>query len=114
MFQPEAYDIFSLCDQATLIPKIAAEDTTLTVGTVDGGLTTFPVPSGTPIDIHIAGLHNNRTLSGSASRVQVLRNPCSTVLGATSQIHARAIPWRLAEGRVSSIQSRYISLAAAL
>ena len=34
--------------------------------------------------------------------------PCSAVLGTTSHIYARAIPWRLAEGCVSSIQSRYI------
>ncbi|KAI9509274.1 614/534 cytochrome P450 [Russula earlei] len=33
------------------IPKRAAEDTTLT--------TTFPVPSGTQINIHVAGLHYN-------------------------------------------------------
>jgi len=42
-----------------LIPKIAAEDTTLIVGNVDGGVTTFPVPSGTQIDIHVTGLHYN-------------------------------------------------------
>jgi hypothetical protein len=101
VLRPEAND--TLCDQVPLIPKIAAEDTTLTVGNVDGGMTTFPVPSGVQIDIHVAGLHYNRTLSGFVSWGQVLRKPCSAVLGATSQIHARAIPWRLAEGCVSSI-----------
>ncbi|KAN0103584.1 cytochrome P450 monooxygenase [Russula decolorans] len=34
-------------------------DTTFTVGNVDGGMTTFPVPSGTQIDIHVPGLHYN-------------------------------------------------------
>ena len=38
---------------------------------------------------------------------QVLTRRRSTVLGGASQVHARAIPWRLAEGRVSPIQSRY-------
>ncbi|KAN0113945.1 cytochrome P450, partial [Russula decolorans] len=41
------------------IPKIATKDTTLTVNNVDGGKTTFPVPSGTGIDLHVAGLHYN-------------------------------------------------------
>jgi hypothetical protein len=59
--------IHSLCDQVSLIPKIAAEDTTLTVGNVDGGMTAFPVPSGTQIDIHVPGLHFNRTLSSFVS-----------------------------------------------
>ena len=34
--------------------------------------------------------------------------PCSAVLEGASQVHARTFPWRLAEGRVSSIQSRYV------
>ena len=50
-------------DQVPSIPKIAAQDTTLTVSNADGGKTTFPVPSGTMVDIHVPGLHNNRTLS---------------------------------------------------
>jgi hypothetical protein len=32
----------------------------------------------------------------------------STVLEGASQVHAGAVPWRLAEGCVSSIQSRYV------
>ena len=47
-------------DQGTNIPKIATQDTTLTVNNVDGGKTTFPVPSGTEIGLHVAGLHYNR------------------------------------------------------
>jgi len=47
-------------DQVETIPKIATQDTTLTVNNVDGGKTTFPVASGTSIDLHIAGLHYNR------------------------------------------------------
>ena len=50
-------------DQVPDIPKTVAQDTTLTVNNADGGKTTFPVPSGTDIDIHVAGLHYNRTLS---------------------------------------------------
>ena len=49
-------------DQVTLIPKVAAEDTTLTVSNAVGGSTTFPVPSGTEIELDVAGLHYNRTL----------------------------------------------------
>jgi len=41
------------------IPKIVAEDTTLTVSNDDGGKTTFPVPSGTGITLHVPGLHYN-------------------------------------------------------
>ena len=48
-------------DQVVSIPKIAAHDTTLTVSTVDGGKTTFPVPSGTEVVVDISGLHYNRT-----------------------------------------------------
>jgi len=32
----------------------------------------------------------------------------STILGGATQVHARAVPWGLAERRVSAIQSRYI------
>jgi len=42
-----------------VIPKVAAQDTSLTVSSVDGRETTFPVPSGTMIDIHVPGLHYN-------------------------------------------------------
>ncbi|KAH9962832.1 cytochrome P450 [Russula dissimulans] len=45
--------------KAPLIPKIAAEDMTLTVSNAKGGKTTFPVPSGTQVDLHVAGLHHN-------------------------------------------------------
>ena len=50
-------------DQVPFIPKVAAQDTSLTVSNVDGRKTTFPVPSGAEVDIHVAGLHYNRTLS---------------------------------------------------
>ena len=51
-------------DQAAIIPKVATQDTILAVNNVDGGKTSFPVPSGTQIDIHVFGLHYNRTLNG--------------------------------------------------
>ena len=53
--------IIQFRDQVMHIPKIAAKDTTLTVNNVDGGKTTFPVPSGTAVELHVAGLHHNRT-----------------------------------------------------
>jgi len=45
--------------QMPVVPKIAAKDTTLTVNNADGGRTTFPVPAGTDIGLHVAGLHYN-------------------------------------------------------
>ena len=71
-------------DQVTAIPKIASQDTTLTVSNVDGGKTTFPVPSGTEINIHVPALHYNRTLGGFVSRGQVLMKSRSTVLEGAS------------------------------
>jgi hypothetical protein len=95
-------------DQVTIIPKVAAQDTTLTVKNADGGMTTFPVPSGTEIDLHVPGLHYNRTLDDSILCGHVFMEFHSAVLEGTTQVHARAVPWRLAEGRIYSIQSRYI------
>jgi cytochrome P450 len=46
-------------DQVANIPKVATEDTTLTVNNVDGGKTTFPVPSGTEIYLQVPGVHYN-------------------------------------------------------
>jgi hypothetical protein len=51
--------------QAPYVPKVAAEDTTLTVSNADGGKTTFPVLSGTEVKLHVPGIHYNRTLSDS-------------------------------------------------
>ena len=53
--------------QVVIIPKVAAQDTTLTVSNADGGKTTIPVPSGTGVELHVPGLHYNRTLSGFVS-----------------------------------------------
>ncbi len=58
--------------QAPYVPKIAAEDTTLTVSNADGGKTTFPVLSGTEIKIHVPGMHYNRMLNNTVSRGEVL------------------------------------------
>jgi len=49
-------------DQVPGIPKVAAQDTTLTVINVNGGKTTFPVSAGTQVELHVPGLHYNRTL----------------------------------------------------
>jgi hypothetical protein len=49
-------------DQVPSVPKVATQDTTLTVSNANGGKTTFPVRSGTQVEFHIAGLHYNRTL----------------------------------------------------
>ena len=59
-------------DQVAMIPKVAAQDTTLTVGNAGGGRTTIPVPSGTEINIHVPGIHYNRAMSSCLSWRQVL------------------------------------------
>ena len=79
--------------KATNIPKVATEDTTLTVTNVDGGKTTFPVVSGTEINLHVPGLHYNRTLSGIVSHRLILMKFRSAVLEESPQVHAREIPW---------------------
>jgi hypothetical protein len=95
-------------DQAAVIPKVAAQDTTLTVSNVNGGKTTFPVPSGTQVELHVPGLHYNRTLVALCHGGQVLMKFDSTILEGATQVHARTLPWRLAERCIYSIQSRYI------
>ena len=95
-------------DQAANIPKVATEDTTLTVNNADGGKTTFPVPSGTEVYLQVPAVHYNRMLSGFVLWRHVLMLPCSAVLEGAPQVHAREVPWRLAEGCLYSIQPRYI------
>lgn len=95
-------------DQAAVIPKIAAQDTILAVNNVDGGKTSFPVPSGMQIDIHVPGLHYNRTLNGFVRCELLLMEFRSAVLERATQVQAGTIPWGLAERRVSAIQSRYM------
>jgi hypothetical protein len=95
-------------DQVATVPKIATQDTTLTVNNIGGGKTTFPVPSGTEIYLQVPGLHFNRRLSGLVPRGQVFMKFRSAVLEGASQVHARTVPWGLAEGCLYSIQSRYI------
>ncbi|KAH9998677.1 cytochrome P450 [Russula vinacea] len=53
------YETLRMFPPVTNVPKVAAQDTTLTVDNIDGGRTTFPVPSGMQIDIHVAALHYN-------------------------------------------------------
>ncbi|KAH9998648.1 cytochrome P450 [Russula vinacea] len=53
------YETIRLFPPAPYVPKVAAEDATLTVSNADGGKTTFPVRAGTQIRLHIPGLHYN-------------------------------------------------------
>ncbi|KAH9998659.1 cytochrome P450 [Russula vinacea] len=53
------YETLRLFPTVTAIPKVSAQDTTLTVSNISGGRTTFPVPSGTEVNIHVPGLHYN-------------------------------------------------------
>jgi hypothetical protein len=95
-------------DQVAGIPKVAAQDTTLTVSNANGGKTTFPVPAGTQVELHAVGLHYNHMLLALCHGGQVLMRFRSTILERATQVHARAVPWGLAKGCIHSIQSRYI------
>jgi len=53
------YETLRLFPPAPSIPKVAMEDTTLTVNNADGGKTTFPLVAGTEICLHVPGLHYN-------------------------------------------------------
>ncbi len=66
--------MISYGEQVPIIPKFATQDTTLTVTNADGGKTTFPVPSGTETNLHVPGLHYNRTLMASYHGVRFSRS----------------------------------------
>ncbi|KAI0000164.1 cytochrome P450 [Russula compacta] len=53
------YESLRLFPSVQNIPKVVAEDTTLTVSNAEGGRTTFPLQSGTEIILHVPGLHYN-------------------------------------------------------
>ncbi|KAF9524181.1 cytochrome P450 [Crepidotus variabilis] len=53
------YETLRLFPSVTTIPKSAAEDTQLTTVNAEGKRLTIPVPRGTHITIHTAGLHFN-------------------------------------------------------
>ena len=68
MICPDQKPTMRFGDQVTNVPKVATQDMILTVNNIDGGKTTFPVPSGMGVDIHVAAVHYNRTLSGYVIR----------------------------------------------
>ena len=86
------------------IPKIAAEDTSLTVNNADGGKTTFPVPAGTYVHFHFLALHYNCT--SAFFYLWSLLKPRSEVLEGPLHISAREVPRGLAKGRVFTVQLR--------
>jgi cytochrome P450 len=55
------YETLRMFPGAPSVPKRAAEDTMLTVNNADGGKTTFPVPAGTDLQLHLPALHYNPT-----------------------------------------------------
>ena len=65
-------------------------------------------------DIHVPGLHYNRTLNDCVRWRLALMKLRSAVLERATQVHAGTVPWGLAERRVSAIQSRYILPTAAV
>jgi hypothetical protein len=92
-YAPRQKPTISYDDQGVLIPKVATEDTTLTVSSAHGGTKTFSVPSGTEIELNVVGLHYNRTLSVRClPDGQFLIKSRSAVLEGSTEIHARAVP----------------------
>jgi cytochrome P450 len=53
------YETLRMFPPVPAVPKYAAEDTSLTVDNANGGKTTFPVPSGTEVQLHVPALHYN-------------------------------------------------------
>jgi len=53
------YESLRMFPAVSSIPKISAEDTSLTVNNADGGKSTFPVPAGTRVHFHFPALHYN-------------------------------------------------------
>ncbi|KAH9074295.1 cytochrome P450 [Lactarius deliciosus] len=51
------YETLRMFPAVPLVPKHAAEDTSLTVDNADGGKTILAVPSGTDVHLHIPALH---------------------------------------------------------
>jgi hypothetical protein len=92
--------------QAPSVPKIAAEDTSLTVNNAEGGKTTFPVPAGTHVHFHFPALHYNCTSGVFPSQDWSLLKSHSEVLEGPLHISARKVPRRLAKGRVLAVQLR--------
>src|SRR6266852_9068475 len=58
----------------------------------------FTFPACTTIVRWMASYHADMVLKGFHS----------TVLEGATQVHARAVPWQLAKGRIYAIQSRYM------
>ena len=89
--------------QAPSVPKIATEDTSLTVNNADGGKTTFPVPAGTHVHFHFPALHYNSTSGVFLSQEWSLLKSHSEVLEGPLHISAREVPRGLAKGCVLSV-----------
>ena len=77
-----------MSSQGPGIPKRAAEDTVLTVNNADGGKTTFPVPAGTELQIHVPAMHYHRMLSLLPYQGLVVIESHSSVLEGPSHISA--------------------------
>src|ERR1700761_207727 len=92
--------------QAPSIPKIAAEDTSLTVNNADGGKTTFPVPAGTHVHFHFPALHYNCTSGIFPSQDWSSLKSHSEVLEGPLHISSGKVPRGLAKGRVFAVQLR--------
>jgi hypothetical protein len=73
--------------QAEDIPRMCAEDTTLVVGNEAGDQVTIPVPKGSHINFHIAGLHYNRRCSSKAVN-RVCMTKSSSLLGRSVYLQA--------------------------
>lgn len=53
-------DVFIHCSQALGIPKVSAEDTTLTTTNAAGEPVVVAIPKGTALSLYVIGMHYNR------------------------------------------------------
>ena len=87
MYPPVSVSSGSLLDtradrlrQVMGVPKDSAEDTTFTTYNAAGEKVIVPVPEGTIISLHIAGLHYNRTILFRDTEVVLNRDDLSSAL----------------------------------
>jgi hypothetical protein len=88
----------SVQSQTQSVPKVATEDTSLTVNNADGGKTTFPVPAGTHVHSHFPALHYNCTLSVFLYQGLVLTEVSQRGIGRTPTHFDRRGSSRIGQG----------------
>lgn len=91
--------------QVVNIPKLSAEDTTLTTSNAAGEKLTIPVPKGTRLLIDTPGLHYNREnpFVGKVSRLIFITIFCSSLLEGSPFLQTCTLLGRLAKGCIRTV-----------